>query len=149
MSLYQARFAHLKEKPIWKPGDTIHRGDLIGKIGETGKCYGVHLHFDLLQKEVKMPYRLRHIADYIYDLSKLMEQYNYFLDDEMFDGEYWITTSFGDPDYDFPEWQFHPGFDIVSKKNLVYWNRSYPGKVKDVNFDAPGYGNYIIITYEV
>ena len=39
-------FAHLREfDPNLKPGETINRGQRIGIMGNTGKSYGVHLHY--------------------------------------------------------------------------------------------------------
>lgn len=30
---YTVRFAHLRDKPDWKVGDTVERGDVIGIMG--------------------------------------------------------------------------------------------------------------------
>jgi murein DD-endopeptidase MepM/ murein hydrolase activator NlpD len=39
-------YAHL-DKILVKTGNTVKRGDLIGKVGESGKVTGPHLHFEI------------------------------------------------------------------------------------------------------
>lgn len=153
--IYLVRFAHLKYPSKYKPGDIIKPDDPIGVMGNTGYSFGAHLHFDLIQcsDEDELPilvYRLAEIAEHILDNKSLAQQYKYFLDKDLFKGDFKITTYFGDPDYLDP-WQFHPGYDLVpkrSKNNTIYWNRSFSGTVHMVGYDS-GYGNYIVIRYEV
>lgn len=47
---YLSRYAHLSEILV-KPGQQIKRGDLIGRVGSTGKSTGPHLHYEVRFKD--------------------------------------------------------------------------------------------------
>lgn len=43
---YMTRYAHLSEILV-EPGNTVKRGDLIGRVGSTGKSSEPHLHYEV------------------------------------------------------------------------------------------------------
>ena len=50
---FQTRFAHLSSVNV-KPGQKIRRGDLLGKVGATGRALGFHLHYEVLLHDRKV-----------------------------------------------------------------------------------------------
>jgi murein DD-endopeptidase MepM/ murein hydrolase activator NlpD len=43
----QTRYGHLLSYSV-KPGDQVKRGDVIGRVGATGRATGYHLHYEIL-----------------------------------------------------------------------------------------------------
>jgi murein DD-endopeptidase MepM/ murein hydrolase activator NlpD len=46
---FTSRYGHLIATNHVRPGDLVHTGQVIGKMGSTGKSTGTHLHFELLR----------------------------------------------------------------------------------------------------
>jgi murein DD-endopeptidase MepM/ murein hydrolase activator NlpD len=45
---YVSRYAHLSEVLV-RPGQRIHRGEIIGRVGSTGRSTGPHLHYEVFR----------------------------------------------------------------------------------------------------
>lgn len=48
----QTRYAHLSRRCV-KTGETVKEGHLIGYSGDSGNCYGAHLHFEVIWRGVR------------------------------------------------------------------------------------------------
>ncbi|MFC1733332.1 peptidoglycan DD-metalloendopeptidase family protein, partial [candidate division KSB1 bacterium] len=66
-------YGHLSEvDPNIRVGTEVKRGDVIGKLGDTGRATAAHLHYEIRQvdmltgKESKMDPRIAHINPYAY-----------------------------------------------------------------------------------
>lgn len=44
---YRTRYAHNREYLV-KPGDVVHKGQVIARVGRTGRASGAHLHLEVL-----------------------------------------------------------------------------------------------------
>ena len=48
-------YAHMVSVPLVKVGQSIKKGQVIGMVGNTGKAYGAHLHFTMLDNYDRNP----------------------------------------------------------------------------------------------
>lgn len=46
---FGTRFGHLSDVLV-KPGSRVHRGDVIGRVGSTGRSTGPHLHYEVFRE---------------------------------------------------------------------------------------------------
>ena len=44
---YDYVYMHMLARSPWKPGDKIRTGQVIGRVGETGRASGCHLHYEM------------------------------------------------------------------------------------------------------
>ena len=151
--IYTARFAHLQET-ILRPGQIISRGEIIGTMGNTGASTGTHLHLDVVEGLQIGRYTVNDIANG--DPVPSPRQCVLFVDEELFRTAPAITTYYADPDYFLRFDKIHCGFDLVPQNRRtsrdhykIHWNRSAPGKVVKIMENDPGYGNCVMIAYEV
>jgi murein DD-endopeptidase MepM/ murein hydrolase activator NlpD len=55
---YQTRYGHLSAIEV-KEGDVVQKGQVIGRVGNTGHSTGTHLHFEIIRNGVKQnPFQL-------------------------------------------------------------------------------------------
>ena len=45
---YRSRYAHNREYLV-KTGDVVKKGQVIARVGRSGRASGTHLHFEVLQ----------------------------------------------------------------------------------------------------
>lgn len=50
---YQSIYGHLKEAPLFKKGDSVKQGDIIGLVGSTGRSTGPHLHLEIVLDDLR------------------------------------------------------------------------------------------------
>ncbi len=78
---YKTRFAHLSATLV-TPGMKVHRGDVIGRIGKSGKSTGPHLHYEVI-------YRGKYVNPWNYmDLGMPVEEFDAMLGSRQADLEF-------------------------------------------------------------
>lgn len=149
---YTVRFAHMKNAPAWKEGDTIRRGDVIGIMGSTGQSDGAHLHIDCVRGVVSRPFKLHEIGP---RFTSDKRQLDFFIDNELFGVAPVITTQYMDEEYRMTYGKDHPAYDVVPNDRhdndphlQIHWNRSRHGTVALVVYQMESYGHCIYITFD-
>jgi len=151
---HTVRYAHLETAPPHKIGDILKFGDVIGRMGRTGKCTAAHLHIDCVEGLHNGRHTLAQMESGYPKPSP--RQLNYFIDFDLFGVTPFVTTYYGDYRYQEIYKKVHPGYDVVpqdrgntTKHYDIRWNRSVPGRVVQIFDDPTGYGHCICIAYDV
>ena len=139
--MYSNRYGHL-EKVCVIEGQRLKYGDYIGIVGNTGDSTGTHL--DLMVVEGHVDYPSYSQID-IGNMVASKRQVERFLNNQLFNSPYRITTPYLDPNYNRP-WE-HWGYDAVPiyGKNL-YWSIPNNGIVRKTGYNSV-LGNYIVVWY--
>jgi hypothetical protein len=152
---FTARYAHMDSPPGLKVGRIVNRGDVVGRMGNSGQSTAAHVHFDLTAGENAGLYSLTDI-EAGNPAPGPLRQFMHFLDVEMFGVPLVVTTPYAELEYFQSLGKIHHGFDVVPIDRRVsnahfdiHWNRSMPGTVIRVANDFHGYGYHICIAYEV
>jgi len=59
-----SKYAHLHKSLVQK-GDTVHRGQVIGLVGNSGRSTGPHVHYEIhYDEKIVNPTRFVRIAKY-------------------------------------------------------------------------------------
>lgn len=142
MSFNTVRFCHL-DRIYLKKGDIIRFEDSIGKMGNTGKSFGYHLHIDCIEGVHPEVWR-QEDTDVVWDYREL----NYFIDEDLFQCGYRITTPICDADYMNKYGILHHAYDLypTCSNYDIFWNRSRVGRVISEGYDR-GYGNYVNVSF--
>ena len=148
---YTVRYTHLETIPELKQNVFLIRGDMVGRIGNTGASNGRHLHIDCIEGHVPSVYHLWEMSGG--GLTPSPKQLNYFTDSELFKSPILITTYYNDPKYMQVTKKLHTAYDVVPENRHktddnydIFWNRSVRGEVLSIGFDID-YGNYIQIGF--
>lgn len=150
---YTVRFAHLSEAYV-RPGQVVRRGERVGRMGGTGAVDGDHLHLDVVEGAQAGRYTLLDMT--LGRPRPDARQASLFVDRELFGVDPAVTTFYYDPRYYKKYAKWHPGYDVVPMDRHaggtnfdVHWGRSMPGRVTRVVEGDPGYGNYVLVAFEV
>jgi murein DD-endopeptidase MepM/ murein hydrolase activator NlpD len=156
MMTYTVRFAHLEKRPPVEVGQTIRRGDHIGRMGNSGQSFGAHVHMDIAEGRPTYIYRLADLERGNPQPAPLKQALFFISDEELFKHKALVTVGPGDVEYFNKLGKVHYHYDVVPLNRRItqdnydlYWPRSMPGTVTAIHWDPSGYGHVVYIAYEV
>jgi len=165
---YTVRFAHMEKAPAWKVGDTIKRGDVIGRMGTSGQSTAAHVHMDVVEGFQVARYQLKDIEADSPKAAPPRQAALFLTKDadkgyELFGITPIVTTHMADPEYLESLGKIHFHYDVVpedrerwvkgvkvgSKAHFdIHWPRSAEGKILRVDYDEKGYGHCLYVGFE-
>jgi len=123
-------------------------------MGTSGQSTAPHVHTDCVKGRQTGIYSLADIE--AGNPAPAPRQMNWFIDEELFRTDIYVTTYYADVEYQRKLKKVHLGYDVVPMNRHkttanygVYWPRSMDGIVTRVTFDPKGYGHYVMIAFEV
>ena len=143
------RYAHLSARPKLTVGDTLSQGQVIGKMGNSGQSFGAHLHLDCVKGRRVDGYTLADIERG--DPEPWPRQLNWFIDEDLFQAPFKVTTPYADYDYQAKYKKLHCAYDVIPLSGdwSIYWSRTSPGTVVRIAYMPESYGWVVYITHEV
>lgn len=158
--IYTVRFAHLHSAPPVRVGDVIRRGQVIGRMGNSGQSTAAHLHMDVVEGARTDLYRLEDIDRGDPKPAPMRQALWFAAHDvrfgyELFGVKPFVTTPIGELEYFEIRGKIHYHLDLVPENRQtttanfnIHWPRSVFGVVSAVHFDSTGYGHVVYIRYE-
>lgn len=142
------RFAHMASNPGYKPGDKIKRGDIIGKMGDTGVATAAHLHMDNAKGVIRDNWKLSDVEKGV--IKPDPRELNKFVVPRLFDGSIRVTTPYCDYDYQETWGKVHYGYDLSTDENWpwpMFWPIRQGGVVTLCKKDD-AYGWTLLVVYD-